>query len=68
MTIDHVRSGLKALSTPIERVTRDMSQMTQEGQEKVADYAADILPRYQKEPESPPQATPHKKGDTTPEE
>lgn len=68
MTIDHVRSGLKALSTPIERVTRDMSQMTQEGQEKVADYAADILLRYQKELETPPQAPPHKTGDTTPEE
>lgn len=49
MTIDHVVGKLNALSTPIERVTRDMSQMTQEGQEKVAGYAADILPRYRAE-------------------
>ncbi len=50
MTIDHMTGKLKALSTPVERVTCDMSQMTQEGQEKVADYAADILPRYRAEP------------------
>lgn len=59
MTIDHVVGKLKALSTPIERVTRDMSQMTQEGQEKVADYAADILPRYRRE-DAPPEGTPGK--------
>lgn len=50
MTIDHMTGKLKSLSTPVERVTCDMSQMTQEGQEKVADYAADILPRYRAEP------------------
>ena len=49
MTIDHMTGKLKSLSTPVERVTCDMSQMTQEGQEKVADYAADILPRYRAE-------------------
>ena len=42
MIVDHVLGRLKNLSTPIERTTRDMSQMTQEGQEKVADYAEDI--------------------------
>ena len=62
MTIDHVMSKLKALSTPLERVTRDMSQMTEEGQSKVADYAADILPRYRAE--TAPQSTPPAPGDT----
>lgn len=55
MIVDHVLGRLKNLSTPIERTTRDMSQMTQEGQEKVADYAEDILPRYRRqEPAQPP--------------
>ena len=66
MTIDHVVGKLQALSTPIERINRDVSQMTQEGQEKVADYAADILPRYKRPaaPQSPP--APQEGTDTTP--
>lgn len=66
MTIDHVVGKLQALSTPIERINRDVSQMTQEGQEKVADYAADILPRYKRPaaPQSPP--APQECTDTTP--
>lgn len=48
--IDYVKERLESLSHgPIDRVTRDMSQMTQEGQEKVANYAADILPSYRRQ-------------------
>ena len=56
---------LKSQPTPIERINRDVSQMTQAGQEKVADYAADILPRYKRPaaPQSPP--APQKGTDTT---
>lgn len=57
---------LKPLPTPIERVTRDMSQMTQEGQEKVAGYAADILPRYRAETASQSAPPPSEGNDTTP--
>ncbi len=70
MTIDHVMGRLKALSTPIERTIRDMKQMTEEGQNKVADYAADILPSYrcQDAPEttSPTPIAPSCNEDTTP--
>lgn len=57
MTIKHIVGKLNALSTPIERVTRDMGQMTLEGQNKVANYAADILPRYRvpAAPQDPPE-------------
>lgn len=66
MIVDHVLGRLKKLQTPIERATRDMKQMTEEGQNKVADYAADILPRYRAE--TTPQSTPapSEGKDTTP--
>lgn len=53
--VEHIAVKAKS-ETPIERVNRDMAQMTDEGQIKVADYAADILPRYrvQQAPQPPP--------------
>lgn len=50
----------------ITRINRNISQMTQEGQEKVAGYVEDILPRYRAEtaPQSPPASQEGK--DTTP--
>ena len=64
--LNHIKDNLKSLSTPIERVTRDMAQMTQEGQKKVVDYVEDILPRYRTEtaPQSPP--VPQEGNSTTP--
>lgn len=48
------------------RANAAMSQMTEEGQSKVADYAEDILPRYRRQetPQSPP--APQEGTDTNP--
>lgn len=40
-----------------DRLDVAMAQMTLEGQNKVADYAEDILPRYRRQ-EAPPPPTP----------
>lgn len=53
-----------------DRVDSAMEKLSPEGQVKVADYAEDILPRYQagkarQEPQEPPPAAPDGK-DTTP--
>jgi len=63
--LEHIHTKAKA-ETPIERVTRDMAQMTNEGQCKVVGYAADILPRYRRQdaPQTPP--APSEGTDTTP--
>lgn len=60
------KAGLKLVSkkdkkvqhppTPKERINAALDQMTPEGQDRVADYAEDILPRYQASPA--PESTP----------
>lgn len=40
-----------------ERISNALNQMTEDGREKVADYAEDILPRYRRE-EAPKPGTP----------
>lgn len=45
--IAHVKSRLYALQTPVDRINAALQKMDKAGQEKVADYAEDILPRYQ---------------------
>lgn len=47
---------VKQTPTPRERINAALDQMTPEGQERVAGYAEDILPRYQASaaPESTP--------------
>lgn len=69
------KAGLKLVSkkdgkvfsppTPKERIAAALDQMTPEGQDRVADYAEDILPRYQASPapQSPP--APPEDTDTT---
>ena len=69
--------GFEALGelSPEQRVTAAMEQLSPEGQVKVADYAEDILPRYQAQtPASAPppapegRATPPQEGSEGPQE
>lgn len=58
--------GMPDIDSPRTRTNVALDQMTQEGQDKVADYAEDILPRYRAEtPPPPPPASPEGK-DTVP--
>ncbi len=63
--IEHIAVKAKS-ETPIERVTHDMVQMTDEGQSKVVGYVEDILPRYRRQdaPQTPPASS--EGTDTTP--
>ena len=63
-------ASLGKLRQPQERVLVFMGKLNEAGQEKAIERVAELaeIPRYQKEPETPPQAPQHKKGGTAPEE
>lgn len=52
------------------RINIALDKLNEEGQQKAVERVEELteIPRYQKELETPPQAPPHKTGDTTPEE
>lgn len=66
--IEHFKSSLCALQTPVERINAAVQKMDKAGQTKVADYAEDILPRYRTETASQPAQEPQEGTDTTPPE
>lgn len=55
--------GMPDIDSPHARTNAALNQMTEEGREKVADYAEDILPRYRRK-EALPEVSPST--DTTP--
>lgn len=56
----------KSVSLPVDRACRAMEQMSAAGQEKVADYAEDILPKYRLQQHPQPHPAPPEGTDTTP--
>lgn len=72
--VNEILSALRkngyTLSENEKNFIRMFSKLNSEGQERAIGTVEILseIPRYQKEPETPPQAPQHKKGDTTPEE
>lgn len=57
--VNRIKDGLAGLQTPVDRIYLAVQQMNEDGQNKVADYAEDILPRYRNQdaPQPPPQSS-----------
>lgn len=57
--VKRIKDRLAGLQTPVDRIYAAVRQMDVDGQNKVADYAEDILPRYRAEtvPQAPPQSS-----------
>lgn len=57
--VKRIGDGLAGLQTPVDRIYAAVWRMNEDGQNKVADYAEDILPSYRAEPapQSPPQTS-----------
>lgn len=70
-TVDGVKariSEMKAETQRRQRTNNAFDQMTAEGQNKVADYAEDILPRYRRQEAAEPIPRESESKDTTPPE
>lgn len=67
--IEHIKSSLRALQSPTDRINAAVQQMNEDGKNKVADYAEDILPRYraQETATAPLEGTPPNAPETPPE-